>query len=119
MQARDAGGRETCPIPAIDGNRWPAGDQLMMPKARGERCGEKTRIREERKERTKTVVVPAVAVPPSGPTFYPTVFCRSVISCGQVLFVLQYIFLSKSPSLSASCPRWLYSTRVDIPRSLA
>ncbi|CAM6077268.1 unnamed protein product [Sphagnum tenellum] len=56
-----------------------------------------------RKKEPKTVVVPAVAVPPSGPTFYPTGFCRSVISCGQVLFVLQYVFLSKSPSLSASC----------------
>jgi hypothetical protein len=50
MQARDAGKRETLSNTCKDGNRWPAGDQLMMQKARGERCGEETRIREERKE---------------------------------------------------------------------
>jgi hypothetical protein len=56
-----------------------------------------------RKKEPQDCSRPCCSCPRSGPTFYPTGFCRSVISCGQVLFVLQYVFLSKSPSLSASC----------------
>ncbi|CAK9273130.1 unnamed protein product [Sphagnum jensenii] len=72
-----------------------------------------------RKKEPKTVVVPAVAVPPAVPHFTPRV--SAVVLYPVVKFCLSFS-MSFCPRVQAYrhlVPRWLYSTLVGIPRSLA